>query len=191
MKKPAIALFLIILSILLRTVWHIGPNIEFVTTASLLAGLYLGKRWAFIVPFVSIVLSDLFMGNKTIYLFTWSAYLLIGLGSAVFSLFANRKPFRKVINAGLFGLGAGFFFYLFTNFGVWLLDSWNMYPDTVTGLIQSYVMGLPFLRFTLTGNIVFAVMSVGSIEYVFPLLKSRFLLSMNRYMPLFKTADRV
>ena len=41
-----------------------------------------------------------------------------------------------------------------------------MYPDTLAGLLQSYVNGLPFLRFTLAGNLIFTLIAVGGIEVV-------------------------
>ena len=43
-----------------------------------------------------------------------------------------------------YGLVGALFFYFYTNFGVWLIGNW--YPHTLAGLIQSYVMGLPFLK---------------------------------------------
>lgn len=50
---------------------------------------------------------------------------------------------------------ASLFFYFYTNFGVWFLDAFGMYPKTLTGLIECYVMGLPFLRLNLLGNLLF------------------------------------
>lgn len=46
---------------------------------------------------------------------------------------------------------ASFFFFLISNFGVWL--SW--YPQTWSGLLDCYVMALPFYRNTLIGDLVF------------------------------------
>jgi len=51
---------------------------------------------------------------------------------------------------------------------VWLLDSWNMYPDDLSGLMMSYVGGLPFLKLQLFSTLLFVpaglvVMEVGRV----------------------------
>ncbi len=48
------------------------------------------------------------------------------------------------------------FFFLYTNFGWWLMT--NMYPHTWDGLIQCYIMGLPFFKNNLIGNLIFVPM---------------------------------
>jgi len=167
MKHLFFATLLIILSVLFRTVWHLGANIEFVTTATLLASWYLGSRWAFAVSFTSIVVSDFFLGNSTIYLFTWSAFLLIaGIGTgAKYALRFERLGFvGKLVGGVGTGMVSGVFFYLFTNFGVWYLDGWNMYTNDLAGIMKAYLMGLPFLRYTLMGTIGFMTVSIIGIE---------------------------
>lgn len=159
---------LIALSILFRTVWHVGPNIEFVTTATLLSSVYLGPRFALIIPLVSIAISDMIIGNTSIYLFTWSAYIMIGLvfmrmRACRFTQYSRVRQWVIFLGSGC---GAGVWFYLWTNFGVWYLDDWNMYADGIDGLGASYRAGLPFLRYTLLGNTVFTTIAFWSIELV-------------------------
>ena len=50
---------------------------------------------------------------------------------------------------------AGVLFYLLTNFTSWLHQDLP-YPLTALGLLESYWMGLPFLRGTLAGDLTFA-----------------------------------
>lgn len=149
---------LVSLGVLFRTLWHIAPNIEFVTAASLLAAAYLGRKYAVLVPFAIMVITDTLIGNTNIFIFTWSAYLLIGYSGYLGNL---RGKIIKATGAGIF---ASFFFYLWTNFGVWALDSWGMYPRTLAGLIQAYIMGLPFLKLNLLGNLFFVPVSFGIVE---------------------------
>lgn len=52
------------------------------------------------------------------------------------------------------GVAGSVFFFLFTNFGVWLLNDGTMYAKTWAGLVECYVMGLPFYRTMLLGNMV-------------------------------------
>jgi len=63
-----------------------------------------------------------------------------------------------------YGLVGALFFYFYTNFGVWLIG--NLYPHTFSGLIQSYVMGLPFLRLHAVGSVLLLSGSMVLIEIV-------------------------
>lgn len=157
MKKKISSLLLaslfICLAVLFRTAWHLGPNIEFITTASFLAATYLGGAWSAIIPFLSMVISDKIIGNTNIYLFTWSAFILIGLADFWFlKKFGRKKLIAKQMGMGI---SASLFFYLYTNFGVWFLDSFGMYPKTLKGLLECYLAGLSFLKFNLLGNLAF------------------------------------
>lgn len=152
------AIVLIGLGVLFRTFWHLAPNVEYVTAATLLAGAYLGKRYAVLVPLAIMVLTDTLIGNTNIFLFTWSAYLFIGY----LSYLGNLRG--KIVRAAGAGVIASLFFFFWTNFGVWALDSWGMYPKTIVGLLEAYAMGLPFLKLNLLGNLFFVPVSFGAIE---------------------------
>src|SRR3989338_5781418 len=78
-NKFIFASILVFLGILFRTVFHLGYNVEFVTSGALLSAYYLGLGWGIFVPLVTMFLSDLIIGNTTIFLFTWSAYIIIGI----------------------------------------------------------------------------------------------------------------
>lgn len=164
--KTVLAFVLVTLGIAFRTVWHTGDNVEFVTTAALLSGAYLGLGFSIAVPLVTMAVSDFIIGNTNIFIFTWSAYLLIGifgrwgLGDKNLEFrIKNHKLAGKLIKATGFGAGASLWFYLWTNFGVWLLDSSGMYPKTLGGLWESYWYGLPFLKLNLLGNLFFVPLS--------------------------------
>jgi len=166
MREFLLALFLIFLGTFFRTVAHIAPNVEFVTTASFLAGAYLGKKYAVLVPLLIMVITDTLIGNTNIFIFTWSAYLTIGiLGYWGLKNQKDRENF-KIIRATGLGIIASFFFYLWTNFGVWLLDAWGMYTKDLNGLFKCYLMGLPFLKLNLLGNLFFIPVSFGIGEMI-------------------------
>jgi hypothetical protein len=65
----------------------------------------------------------------------------------------KHKGIKKYFLGTTAGLSANLFFYLWTNFGVWLLS--GMYPKTTTGLLMSYVNALPFLRYQLISTLIF------------------------------------
>lgn len=165
-NKLVIACLLIVLGVLLRTHFHLGENVEFVTSAALLAGSYLGLGWAISIPIITMVVSDSIIGNTNIFLFTWSAYAVIGIMGFLLHKFKIKNSKLKILAATTTGIAASLWFYLWTNFGVWVLDSWGMYPKTFMGLMQAYAMGIPFLKFNLIGNIVLVTLSFGTVEYV-------------------------
>lgn len=166
------------LGIASRTIWHIGENVEFVTSSALLAASYLGFSYALVVPLVIMAITDLIIGNTNIFLFTWSGYLFIGYLGNLGHL-SDLKKENKILRATGVGIIASLWFYLWTNFGVWLLDSWGMYPKTLGGLLQAYFYGLPFLKMNLLGNIIFVPVSFFVVE------KSRLLIP-NFYLTLQK-----
>ncbi len=126
-------------------------NLELVTAATFAATVLLRSRWAFVVPLAVTVVSDVVLGNTAIALFTWSAWLVVGLGS----LLARRTSGWQRVGAGaVFGVAGSLWFFAWTNLGVWLQGRGVWYPAGVDGLVASYVAGLPFLRTMLLGNLV-------------------------------------
>lgn len=156
MKRLSLSALLIFIAVAERLWWDLGPNVELVMTAAVLASLYLGKEWGIAVALISLAISDLVLGNTMIMIFTWSGFALIALG--------GRLIRRRPVVAGIYGLTAALWFYLYTNFGVWLIG--GLYPHTLAGLIQSYVMGLPFLRLHAVSSVLFLSVSVSLIEII-------------------------
>ena len=156
MKRLSFSLILIFAAVAERLWWDLGPNVELIMTAGVLATLYLGRSWGFGVALISLIISDLVLGNTLIMIFTWSAFALIAFGSTLI----KRSGFR----AGIYGLVSALFFYFYTNFGVWLIG--GLYPHTLAGLVNSYVMGLPFLRLHAVTSVLFLSVSVSLIEII-------------------------
>lgn len=151
-KKNILAISIIFLGVILRFFLNevIGiPNFEAVTSLSLISGSFLGGIFAPIVPLFIIFLSDIYFGNNAVYLFTWSAFILIGIFGTLFK--RNSKYYFLKITAG--GILSVLFFYLWTNFGWWLIS--GMYPMNFLGLTQSYIAALPFLKNQLTSVVFF------------------------------------
>ena len=53
-----------------------------------------------------------------------------------------------------------FIFYILSNLGVWLQGS--MYPMNLAGLIQSYIMAIPFYRNPIIGDVFFTALLFGT-----------------------------
>ncbi|MCD6414058.1 MAG: hypothetical protein J7L23_00325 [Candidatus Diapherotrites archaeon] len=145
-----IGVVLVAIALFGRTVFHIAPNVEFVTASALLAGVFIKSRYYWLVPLTTMVLSDAIIGNTLIFVFTWSAFLLPAFLGRYIKQW-KESPFKLMFSATTGGVFFSLLFFLWTNFGVWLL---GWYPPTLAGLLQSYIMALPFLRLNLLGNLV-------------------------------------
>jgi len=147
LHKTAIIIILIALAMAERVFFDLGPNVELVTLMSVLAAVWFGARFGLITAVVSLIISDLVIGNTNIFLFTWSGFAVIGWTGWYLTKFSGLK---RILAGGAFGLLASLWFYGYTNFGVWLIG--GLYPPTLAGLAQSYYMGLPFLKLQAVSN---------------------------------------
>jgi len=136
-----LALSLIIVGILLRLAPH-APNFTPIAAIALFSGAYLNKKYAFLVPLFLIIASDLVIGLHNVIIFTWGSFILITiLGFWI----KKQRSLLRIVSASFV---SSVLFYIVTNFGVWFA---GWYPHNLGGLINCYILGLPFLRdFTLS-----------------------------------------
>ncbi|MCX6661497.1 MAG: DUF4430 domain-containing protein [Euryarchaeota archaeon] len=138
------------------------PNFEVIMVVTFLAVMLIRSPLALIVPLISMIGSDLLIGNpifvgdqmNRIVLFTYSGFALIGLISLLNKgrLWGSLGQFRlKSVGliAGL-GIGSVFLYDIWTNMGWWYL----MYPHDVTSLVMVYTAGLPFMVYHLIAGVV-------------------------------------
>ncbi len=161
-----IALGLVSFAVVARFLPH-PPNFAPIAAIALFSGVYLSKRASLVVPLVAMILSDVFLGMHSTVAFTWSGMILIGLiGWAV----RRRKTFTTV---ALGALSGSVVFFLLTNFGVWLAGNMGMYPRNFSGLLEAYVMGVPFFRNTLAGDLFYVAVFFGVAELALQLERRR------------------
>jgi len=135
-----LALSLIIAGILLRFAPH-APNFTPVAAIALFGGAYLNKKYAVLVPLVLMVASDAVIGMHNVVIFTWGGFILTSLLGIWIK---KHKGIYGIVSASIV---SSLLFYIVSNFGVWLM---GWYPRNLVGLINCYIMALPFLRdFTL------------------------------------------
>lgn len=131
---------------------------------------FLGRKiWAFLVPLFSLWLSDLFI-NNIIYPIQYPQYyeeftlfgsfwvygsflLMIPIAWGLLSTFTLPR-------LALTGFSTASLFFLVTNFGSWLNNP--IYPQNYSGLLTSYIAGLPFFQNTLLGDICYLVILFGA-----------------------------
>lgn len=147
------------------------PNFAPIGAMALFGAAYFSQRYlAFLIPIVSMWLSDLILNNviyaKYFSAFAWvtpgfywtyGAFVLIGITG-----FALLKKV-KVQNLFFASLMASLVFFIVSNFGVWA--STNMYPKDFKGLLICYTAGLPFLKNTILGDLIYTAALFGSFEF--------------------------
>lgn len=164
MRSKNTFIYIIFFLALIERVWFdLGPNVELITLASVIAAFYLKRDFALGVTLALLIVSDLMIGNSNIFLFTWSGFLI----PILFANYFKKLKINSVFSGLLAGVSSNLFFYTWTNFGVWAMDSWGMYPKTLLGLIQSYINGIPFLKYQLTSTLFFVPLGFLIYELLF------------------------
>ena len=128
--------------IAIATVIHLLPHpfgVSPVGAVALYAGAHGRGRTAWIVPLVPLALGALLFGayDPTVMAFVFGGYALATLAGRRF--LQRERSDRRYLAAVATG---AVIFYLVSNFSIWLV---GYYPPTVAGLVECYLMGLPYL----------------------------------------------
>lgn len=153
MKKYNLELYfsfvvVVLSAIFMRLIPHV-PNVAPIAALALFSGVMVPGWMGLIIPFIVMVVSDLFLGFHATIPFVYGSFLLIvGIG---YSIRKNISPLK----VGLGSFAGSILFFMITNFGVWITSS--MYEKSAAGLLYCYEMGLPFFRNTILGDIFYTV----------------------------------
>ncbi|MFZ3230289.1 MAG: DUF6580 family putative transport protein [Pseudobdellovibrio sp.] len=141
-----VAIGLVMIIIVSRLIGHVW-NFTAVGGVALFSGAYFSKKHvAILIPFFGLFISDLVLGFHDQMFAVYFSYALIAVLG--FSLKLESSRFKTV---GVSFAGAILFF-LITNFGCWIGNAF--YPQNLNGLLESYVLGLPFFRTQVLSDII-------------------------------------
>lgn len=129
---------------------------------ALFSGVTLSAELALTIPLIVMIASDLLIGPHDLFWLTWGAFLVV----SVLGLIIRRSPNFKKIFLGT--LAGSVFFFVVTNLGVFFFQ--DMYSKTFSGLVQCYVMALPFFRNALAGDLFYSAALFGSLALAKKLL---------------------
>jgi len=100
------------------------------------------------------LISDLFIGFYENVIFVYVSLLLI---TFVFHKVSNKINFKNLFICGFAG---SLIFFVVSNFGVWALGSPGVYDiayeKSLSGLIECYILAIPFFGNTFLSTIIFA-----------------------------------
>lgn len=150
-------IILIALGTLSRLVPH-PANLTAVGGMALFSGAKYSTWKALSVVFATMFISDMILGFHSV---MWATY-----GSLALAVFIGKwmRDYPKVstLIGGIFA--SSVIFFIITNFAVWMGTS--LYPKTFSGLIECYVMAMPFFRNSVIGDMFYSVLFF-SPEYIF------------------------
>ena len=161
---------LLLMAALSRLIPH-PPNFSPIGAMSLFGAAYFSrKHFAILLPIAAMWIRDLIINNVVYaeyfdgfvffyqgFYWTYSAFIVIAIAGF---LMLKRIKVQNIIAASLL---ASLLFFLISNFGVWA--SGTMYPKSLEGLMACYAAGLPFLKNTLAGDLVYSGVLFGAFEY--------------------------
>lgn len=165
----------LVLMVLISALYRIMPNRPMGFAPQIAIGLFSGalfvhnKKWAFVMPLLSVFLSDLLYqvlyvnGLSSIRGFydgQWINYLLFA-GMALFGFLVKTNKIGNILVAAL---AAPTTYFLVSNFLVWASDrgyGLNR-PKTLNGLLLCYNDALPFYKNSLMATVVFSAVLFGT-----------------------------
>lgn len=122
------------------------PNFTPVVATAVFLPWLLGWNPLAVLPALgAMVVGDLYWGFHPYMLYTYGSIILIGIVSL------------KIHNIWLAAIAGSVVFFVVTNFGVWLS---GYYGYTLAGLLECYVMAIPFYTNTVISTIFYTVVFV-------------------------------
>ena len=125
------------------------PNFTPVIAVSIMSGLLFRNFYlSLIVLLISMLLSDIIIGFHTNMIFVYLSLFLVCYISYAKVIKFNYK------NLFIYSFLGSMVFFLISNFGVWL--SGNLYTPDLNGLINCYILAIPFFTNTLISTVFFS-----------------------------------
>lgn len=153
----AVSLIFIAIAVASRFIEH-PPNLVPLGAIAVVTAFYMASRFSWIIPLLAMLISDIFIGfyDPKVMIAVYGSYLLMwGLGRWA----RSHQTRSALVPATLLGSVS---FFAITNLAVWAFSP--MYAKTATGLYTAYAMGIPFFKWTLTGDVLYALILVAIIE---------------------------
>lgn len=147
-QKILISIGLVGVAIIARFVPHLW-NMTPIAAVGILAGARLGWKWGIALPIIAMFVSDIFIGFYSLPILL-SVYISFALAGAIGFFVRKTGKVGMIIGGSAFSAAI---FFLITNAAVW---QWGiMYPHTLSGLMASYIAGLPFFQNQIIGDLFF------------------------------------
>ena len=154
LKKEIFPIGLILILALARLIPH-PPNFTPIIAVAIMSGYFFKNiNLSFFTLIVAMLVSDLFIGFYENVIFVYASLLLI---TFVFHKISNKINFKNLF---IYGFAGSLIFFIVSNFGVWALGGIGVndlaYEKSLEGLIECYILAIPFFGNTFLSTIIFA-----------------------------------
>ena len=156
MNKILFVSLMIFVAAMSRLIPHPGNFTPVMAIALFSGASILSKRDSLLIPFFAMLISDAIIGFHSLMPVVYGCMALF----TVLGWYLQKdKGIVKTV--GFSVLGAVFFFVV-TNFAVWLGSS--LYEKSIAGLIQCYVLAIPFFNNTVASTLLYGIILFGSVK---------------------------
>ena len=170
-RASGLLLFALIVAAAVSRLLPHPPNFSPIEAIALFGGAhFLNRSWAVLAPLAAMFLSDLLLGviQGGIYFEYFASahflaiYACIALSAVLGFGLRNRVKSARVLG---YSLAGSLLFFLITNFAVWLTATDVVaHPACSASLGACYLAGLPFLKWTVLGTLVYSAVLFGGYE---------------------------
>lgn len=147
-------ILLIVIGVFSRLAPH-PANVTAVGALAVFSGSRYGTAKALGITVATMLLTDAVLGFHAV---MWATYGSFALSVLLANFFLRKQSVIRIVGVTL---TSSVLFYLITNFAVWVIPG-SMYPKTLAGMLESYIMALPFFRNSLLGDFSYAAIFFGS-----------------------------
>ena len=158
LKKEIFPISLILILAFARLIphpWNFTP----VIAVAILSGYFFKNIYlSFSILLISMLIADVFLGFYENMIFVYISLLLIAF---VFFKISKKINFKNLF---IYSFAGSLIFFVISNFGVWILGSPGLanipYEKSLAGLIECYILAIPFFGNTFLSTLIFAYPTV-------------------------------
>lgn len=156
-SKSFIVLSLVLIAVASRLLPH-PANFTPILAISLFAGAYFAsKKLSLFLPIVALTISNLFLG------FHDQVFVVYGMTLLLVVAGWQLRESSSVKKIAFLTLGGSVLFFIVTNFYVWLM---GYYTYDMNGLVQCYLMAIPFFKNALLGDMFYTTVLFGGFALI-------------------------
>jgi len=154
LKKEIFPISLIMILAFARLIPH-PPNFTPIIAVAIISGYFFKNfNLSVLVLLGAMLISDLFIGFYENIIFVYVSLILI---TFIFHKISKKINFKNLF---IYGFAGSVIFFVVSNFGVWALGSPGVYDiayeKSFSGLIQCYVLAIPFFGNTFLSTLIFS-----------------------------------
>ena len=142
---PIVIILSLSLTRLIPHPWNFSP----VLAVGIFSGFYFKQFYlSLFIVILSMFIGDLYLGFHSTMFFTYISLAV----AVIIGLYIKHFKFTEILFSGL---ASSVSFFIITNFGAWL--TLEMYEKNFAGLLQSYVLAIPFFHNTLISTFLYLI----------------------------------